>query len=584
MSCRLAAVGVFLALPLAHAGELTRRFERTLERVLQGQPPRFNDRFVLADLDAESRRRFANFSGDLSGRYLGAVALAGPEGLAKARSLVPSVFDLQREDGGFGAPLSASGATADDMARLWGHGRMLVGLVEYLEQSGDARALLVAKRLGDFLLAHADRFNASAVRRRFQDGAMAHGYICWTQNVEALALLARAAGDDRYRTAASVIADAIERRPGQHAHGWLTSLRGLALLAEDQASLLATLEAEWESYVASENLLWTGGPPEYFAPGIERDEGCASADWVRLNLDLWHLTGKQRYIAAAEAGLFNAFFANQQPSGDFGHLTLTEDGFDYGAVPAWWCCTLHGLRAFAAIRRRAFRAAGDALEYGLAVDATASFQGLEIEADAELASEGRVTFRVIQAPAEAVRLRVRSPARATRMRSPSGAADDVWHDFERVWTPGEAWTVHFALESATPEERGARVAGSGPFILGVSEGGAPAVFDTGFDTTWPDPIVTSPGDRPSRLRTSFEQADYGGEAAEVELRPIAERWESAAHALRWMVRVGAQRGTGKRSIASWAADYREPLAIGFAAGLLLAALTAWLLRRRARPR
>ncbi|MEZ5391493.1 MAG: glycoside hydrolase family 127 protein [Bryobacterales bacterium] len=331
------------------------------------------------------------------------MALAGPRGQAAAAALAPQIFALQRPDGGFRQALSPEGATEDDMARLWGHGRLLVGLVEYYEASGDPRSLEVARRLGDFLVDHAARFNAATVREAFHDGAMAHGYICWTQNVEGLALLARATGEERYRAAALSIADGIERRPGQHAHGWFSSLRGLALLAEDDPALLPDLGRAWQSFADSQDLLWTGGPPEYFAPGIARDEGCASADWLRLNLALWRMTEDERYLLAAENGLFNAFFANQQPNGGFGHLRLSPRGFEYGATEAWWCCTLHGARTFPAIREAAFRAEGDALAYDLPVDGRGEAHGLVVEADAEPARDGRVRFRILEAPPEASR-------------------------------------------------------------------------------------------------------------------------------------------------------------------------------------
>lgn len=579
----LLAAGVLLT--QARAGELTRRFERTLERVMRGGPPAYSESFVLADLIPDSDRRFADFSGDLSGRYLGAMALSGPAALETAEVLAPRVFALQRADGGFGAALSEGGASEDDMARLWGHGRLLVGLVEYYEATGDERSLEAARRLGDFLAGHAERFNAASVRRQFQDGAMAHGYICWTQNVEGLALLARATGEQRYRTAASEIAEAIERRPGQHAHGWLSSLRGLALLAESDAELPPRLEAEWDEYVASGNLLWTGGPPEYFAPGIARDEGCASADWVRLNLALWRLTGRERYLEAAEEGLFNALFANQQPSGDFGHLRITGEGFDYGAVQAWWCCTLHGLRAFPAVREATFRADDGVLYYDLPVDGRGSLGELEIEADAELAREGRVTLRVIQAPSEPVAVKIRKPARTAELRSQSGSTGEDWLVLERVWNAGEELTVEYVFETSVDERGGVRLVRRGPWTLGVSEGTDGALFGEGArgaEIDWED---LTAADRPSRLSTRFQPEAYGGESGAITLRPIAERWESGANALRWRTRFGANaRGETKADPLGWFRRNARALAIGLAAGLLLGGAMSWRLRRRTAPR
>jgi hypothetical protein len=56
--------------------ELTARFELTLNRVLRGGPPFYTGDFVLADAVPLHVRRFTEFSGDVSGRYIGALAVA----------------------------------------------------------------------------------------------------------------------------------------------------------------------------------------------------------------------------------------------------------------------------------------------------------------------------------------------------------------------------------------------------------------------------------------------------------------------------------------------------------------------------
>jgi hypothetical protein len=58
-----------------NAGELTRRMDLSLARVLRGDQPTFSDDFVLADAVPQHVRRFTEFSGDVSGRYLGALAV-----------------------------------------------------------------------------------------------------------------------------------------------------------------------------------------------------------------------------------------------------------------------------------------------------------------------------------------------------------------------------------------------------------------------------------------------------------------------------------------------------------------------------
>ena len=384
---------VVISATVCGAGELTRRFELTLDRVLRGGGPAYDIPLLTADVIPNDSRVFTNFSGDLSGRYLGALASAGQTD--QALEVLPHLLLHQRPDGSFGNPLSPSGATEDDMARLWGAGRMLVGLVELHRASGDERAIGAALRLGEWLIRQAPRFNSDLVQQQFAEGKLAVGYICWTQNVEALALLADALPEEesaRFRSAAESIAERIERRPGQHTHGWLTSMRGLL-------SLPARLPtAQWSEFAASGDLLPHGTVSEYFPPGLARDEGCSHADWVRWNLAM---PPEDRYLEAAEKALYNGFYPNQSSSGGFGHLTFTPLGFAPGHEEAWWCCTLHGLRTFRDIRKAAFSRTGDGgVRYQLPVDGEIALETEEgpflARADSTLEADDTVRIEIVE--------------------------------------------------------------------------------------------------------------------------------------------------------------------------------------------
>src|ERR1700736_5951727 len=49
------------------------RYHHTLNRVLHGAEPAYTQEFLLEDLRGQPGRRFTNFSGDLSGRWIGAL-------------------------------------------------------------------------------------------------------------------------------------------------------------------------------------------------------------------------------------------------------------------------------------------------------------------------------------------------------------------------------------------------------------------------------------------------------------------------------------------------------------------------------
>ena len=50
------------------------RYQLTRDRVLSGARPAYTQEFLLEDLRGQPGRRFTNFSGELSGRWIGALA------------------------------------------------------------------------------------------------------------------------------------------------------------------------------------------------------------------------------------------------------------------------------------------------------------------------------------------------------------------------------------------------------------------------------------------------------------------------------------------------------------------------------
>ena len=158
----------------------------------------------------------------------------------------------------------------------------------------------------------------------------------------------------------------------------------------------------------------TGGVPEAWSPKKKRTEGCAECDWLRLNLALDPATGDEKYLVMAEPVLFNEFAMNQFATGDFGHAALYEDFTpETVEVRAWWCCTLHGLRAFADVNDNVFRQSGGDIVYDLPLDGRLKSQSAIVEARSYLATEGKVRITV-QNMLGSGSLVVRSPRGRTR--------------------------------------------------------------------------------------------------------------------------------------------------------------------------
>ena len=540
------------------------RFDLTLERVLGGGPPRYTEDLLLADVIPRDTRRFTNFSGDLSGRYIGALASAArknPELTEKLAPFVEKLLRHQKEDGHFGDPMGVLETADDDMARLWGNGRLLIGLLEYYRETDYTPALEAAKRLGGFLVESAPRFNAPSLRRFFLDGKFAVGYVCWTQNIEGLAELYRQTSDDRYLRLADQMAERTERRPSQHTHGLLSTLRGLVDLSRvsGQSSYLEQAEKEWRAIVDSGNLLIHGAIPEAFLPSIERDEGCSEGDWIRLGLDLWRETGNIAYLEQAEKTLFNEFAFNQFASGDFGHVNLRETGVGPETTRAWWCCTLHGLRTFPAVEQSVFRLDGETLYYDLPVDGIFERDGLRVTARSTLETDGRITVSVAEAVNPAVRLSVRLPSWAKAIsvnieNEPQEVfAIDGYLRIQRILRPGIE--VRLSYEFTTRfesrlDKSGYAAVFHGPWLLGISESSISSFFDEPYHfnrVLLPDSasgIIELPAWAASapeeaafllpaaHLALEWIPAGYPEQRQTARLRPLAEATASA-HPTRW---------------------------------------------------
>jgi DUF1680 family protein len=482
---------LLLAATSMPAGNLRDRFDLTARRVLKEGPPVFDENFILADAAAKPGRRFTEFSGDVSGRYIGALSLASRQSGERYPVLdriVTGAIKLQQPDGHFGAPLTTGTVRDSDMATLWGNGRMLIGLLEYYDLTRRADVLAAARKLGDFLVDAGPRFNSEEVRAAYNGEKFAVGYICWTNSLEGLVELYRVTKADAYLALAREIAARTDRHPSQHSHGFLTTVRGVVALYKltGEKRYLEQAEAAWQGVLDSGNVLVQGAVPEMFAPQIKRDEGCSEADWLRLSLELWDLTRQPKYMQQAQATLFNEVAMNQFHTGDFGHHTLSNEGLVAPFAHAWWCCTFHGLRALAAVFQSVFHSQSGALFYDLPVDGQGTAAGLTIRAESALERNATVELTVAKADGQAHQLQVRLPEWAVGVTlSLAGqplntSLQDGYLVASRVWKAGDVLTATYALHTRLVKRsgEGRQVAVfHGPWLLAVDQTASPAYFD-----------------------------------------------------------------------------------------------------------
>lgn len=539
------------------------RFNLTLRRVLEGDSPRYDQEFLLADVKPTAERRFTEYSGDLSGRYIGALVTAASVYGVEAPGLdqlVDKVIALQKPEGYFGAAFHFDNPADADMALLWGNGRLLVGLLEYHRFRPSQPVLAASRRIGDFLVRISPLMLSKEIRDAFGAQHFASSYICWTQQTEGLALLYLATKDEKYRKLAESIAAVIERRPGDHVHGYLTSLRGVMDLhaMTNDSNLLRQCETAWQDITASPDLLLTGGVPEGWSPNNHRTEGCGEADWVRFNLQLWKATNKSQYLDLAERAIFNELAFNQFATGDFGHRVYTDTGLPAaGAARAWWCCTLHGLRCFPDIRENAFRVTNSGLSYEIPVDGVIQSPTLSAEAESDLSKTGTARIRITHAGKEKVRLAIRKPAWAESVHLNRGGPDSVsqlesgYVGAEEVWTAGEVIEVKYDIKPRSEQTSNDRqVFWFGPWLLGAPAAANPAYFN---ELTTQNRLLSAPApvrDPGSKrlfsvpiaaMEAQYSQAEYPDQPAHVTLRALAE--QTSQPTTSWELRLLPPRST-----------------------------------------
>jgi DUF1680 family protein len=433
---------------LTVGGEFAQRLDRAITHLQALNAPE-----MRRELTAPTAQW--HWGADYMGRWLGSMALLGAHRHTDygAAAVAAELIGHQRPDGSFG-----TFGDEHDYQEWFGMGRGLVGLLDYYAVSGDAAALTAAVRLGDY---YAAEYPAAA-------GFMRE---CYASGLEGLVRLAALTDDPRRLETARRVAAAApafrrewfstalgergRRAPcGGHVHCQLTTARGLLDLHQvtgERPYLEAVLALH--AFITHEALWLSGGVGFYFNRP-EENEACADADWVRLNLALWRLTGEPRYLDLAEHALVNQLYFAQVDSGAFCYLRGLQSR---GGATFDVCCSHHGPRALWEVMRFLFTTDGQGVWVNLLLDGAARLPldsgaislSSEVRYEAEAVALG---LTLTDTPPFPVALRVRVPRWARRTSATvNGQAVEVvaqagYVSIQRVWRPGDQVEVCYPRE------------------------------------------------------------------------------------------------------------------------------------------
>jgi hypothetical protein len=399
-------------------GQLDRRLRHAVGRLATDQI--FDETFVLQDVARTPgyRRQFEEYAGDLSGRYVGALAACAAytgEQYPRLHRVAHAIPRFQRPTGLIGSdqPLDMV-----DFRVIWGQGRLLSGLMDYHAIFPSADLLACARHLGNYYARSGLAWSATETRAH-------RDFSYYTQGIEGLVALHKATGQASYLATAQAMSMLWMRRSAahpitdQHSHGLLLTLLGLLDLHEttDQTGFLETV-VNASAEIASTMTFIDGAIPEFF-PWSERNEGCSIADYLHLNLRLGHVTGEAHYFEEAERVWRNALYSNQAANGGFCHRNFSTDrrGYTGEGSEAWWCCSFHGLRSLARLLHYLYTWDDDGVWVNFIEPSSVELQlprgRVVIAQETGYPGRGETILSVVEAPVDGVRLHIRSPGWTT---------------------------------------------------------------------------------------------------------------------------------------------------------------------------
>jgi hypothetical protein len=367
--------------------------------------------FIMMDLERpEGHHRHAyQCAGDLTGRLLEFLSCAeGVDGQHDER--LPELFGRivrQRQPSGLFGRIIRGPMFSDEC--LAACARLFPGFVHYYEVTHDIHALDAAAGLADLTIRSCD------VWRKHLEEIGGRSIPCWI--TEPMALMYGMTGKGEYLDFVGMINNGLETPDkGVHAHGYLSTLRGL------QTAALLTGDAAWNDkpeaarrmIIERHYEMPDGGAPEGF-PHSERNEGCAIADWLMLNLNAGAITGSADAYEHAEHILWNALAFNQWITGGFGHRSTTPNGYGlHDLSEAWWCCLHHGGLALVEYARHAVTLRENAIHINLLVPgryrlALPGEQDAEVRIATGYPARAEASIEAVGVPAD-ICLRLRVPS------------------------------------------------------------------------------------------------------------------------------------------------------------------------------
>jgi uncharacterized protein len=382
--------------------------------------------------------------------------------------------------------------------------KIIAGLVDVYKFEGNATALAIASKLGDWTYNRASGWDA-ATRAKvlgIEYGGMNDClYELYKYTNSANHLAAAHIFDET--TLFTPISQGNDTLNGLHANAtipkFIGALNRYRTLGSTESSYFTAASEFWD-LVLKDHTFVTGGHGEdehFHVPGkldAIRDginnESCNSYNMLKLTRELFKITGDVKYADFYERSQINEVLSAMNPStGMTTYFKPMGTGYfkAYGTPDStFWCCNGTGVENYTKLNDSLYFHDATDLYVNSYVSSTLTWsdRGLSLAQTTNLPLSNKATFTISAAPTDAVNLKFRVPSwipscqtvTVTVNGQPVNAAQSSGYlSVSRVWLAGDTLELTFPIEvqvSRLPDNQNAVAFTYGPVVLSASLGTA----------------------------------------------------------------------------------------------------------------
>jgi len=401
-----------------------------------------------------------------------------------------------------------SGASGTSLATVWvpyyTMHKILAGIIDVYKFEGNADALAIASKLGDWLYTRSNGWNAAAKSRvlgQEYGGLNDSLYELYKYTKSANHLTVAHVFDDT--SLFTTTAAGTDTLNGKHANmtipKFIGALNRYRTVGTSEQSYFTAAD-QFLTIVLKSHTYVTGGNSEdehFHQPGIldgERDavnnETCNAYNMSKFAHDLFMTKGDVKYADYYERVHINEILASMNPeTGMTTYFKAMGTGYfkAFGTTTnSFWCCTGTGMENFTRLNDSVYFHDAKDLWVTLYVSSTLNWKdrGLSLKQTTDLPLSNKVTFNVTAAPLDTVNMNFRKPywlascqsmTVSVNSQSVNAVDSNGFLGVSRVWQVGDKVELTIPAEvqvSRLPDNQNAVAFTYGPLVLSAGLGTA----------------------------------------------------------------------------------------------------------------